>query len=415
VTRPAGVVAIASLIAAGGFAGASPAICRFPSPLRYAGPNFSSGAPYPGTSQTPPTREDVDKAINDLGAFDYDQRMAAARVVRRAPGTVALPALVDAAAGHADSFVRYRALVLLSGYDDPRVPDQMEQALGEANDRLRTVAFSYFERYPDRRLIPAFLKAMDGERAEFVRPALMRALAAQARDPRVQGALVKDLTRGPEDVRASAIEALGDHRAASAVRAISQIAELDGPFREDAVLALGKIGDPASVGLVEGLQKTAGPETQPTLATALCLLGNDCQAQREVLVRTLRLTDRPAGFLELLRTSASGLSALAVNGDVEAGRALVDIGVPAVDPVRTPVAVALARLAASKPVALVALVEQRQDRDQALQLLRDGFDLLEDDFGEEQFFVAVRNAYFTEPEGSARKAVIQAVINALEF
>ena len=74
--------------------------------------------------------------------------MSAARVVRRAPGTVALPALLDAAAGHADSFVRYRALVLLSGYDDPRVPDQMEQALGEANDRLRTVAFAYFERPP---------------------------------------------------------------------------------------------------------------------------------------------------------------------------------------------------------------------------------------------------------------------------
>ena len=126
--------------------------------------------------------------------------MSAARVVRRAPGTVALPALVDAAAGHADSFVRYRALVLLSGYDDPRVPDQMEQALGEVNDRLRAVAFAYFERYPESRLIPTFLKAMDKERAEFVRPALTRALAAQSRDPRVQGALVKDLTRWPGDL-----------------------------------------------------------------------------------------------------------------------------------------------------------------------------------------------------------------------
>jgi HEAT repeat protein len=400
--------------------GASPAICLLPSALRDTGTSAlgRSGTPalrHTGTSQTPPAREDVDVAIDGLGAFDYDQRMSAARAVRRAPGTVALPALVDAAAGHADSFVRYRALVLLSGYDDPRVPDQMEQALGEANDRLRTVAFAYFERHPERRLIPSFLKAMDEERGEFVRPALTRALAAQARDSRVQAALVKDLTRGREDVRASAIEALGDHKATSAVRAISQIAELDGPLREEAVLALGKIGDPASVGLVEGFQRTAGPEAQPTVAAALCLLGNNCEAQREVLVRTLRLTDRPAGFLELLRTSASGLSALAVNGDVEAGRALFDIGVPAADPVRTPVALALARLAVSKPLAVVALVEQREDRDRALQLLRDGFDLLEDDFSEEQFFVAVRNAYFTEPEGSARRMMIQAVINTLEF
>ena len=72
--------------------------------------------------------------------------------------------------------------MLLSGYDDPRVPDQMELALGDVNDRLRTVALAYFERHPESRLIPTFLKAFDKERAEFVRPALTRALAAQGRD-----------------------------------------------------------------------------------------------------------------------------------------------------------------------------------------------------------------------------------------
>jgi HEAT repeat protein len=303
----------------------------------------------------------------------------------------------------------------LSGYDDPRVPDQMEQALGEVNDRLRTIAFAYFERHPEPRLIPAFLKAMVKEEGEFVRPALIRALAAQARDPRVQGALIKDVTRGRENNRASAIEALGDHKTVVAVRAIAQVAELDGPLREDAVLALGKIGDPASVGLLEGLQRTAGPETQPTLAAALCLLGSNCEAHRVALVRTLRLTDRAAGFLELLRTAASGLSALAVSGDVEAGRALLDIGVTAVDPLRPPVALALARLAVAQPLALVALVEERQDREQTLLLLRDGFDQLGDDFSQEQFFVAVRKAYFAEPEGSARRPLIQSVINGLEF
>ena len=256
---------------------------------------------------------------------------------------------------------------------------------------------------------------MDKEEAEFVRPALTRALAAQARDPRVQNALIKDVTRGREIVRASAIEALGDHKVAPAVRAISQVAELDGPLREQAVLALGRIGDPASVGLLEGLQRTAGPEAQTTVAAALCLLGSNCEAHRAALIRTLRLTDRPAGFLELLRTAASGLRALAVSGDVEAGRALVDVGVQAADPLRAPVGLALARLAVAQPLAVVGLVEERQDRDPALQLLRDGFDLLEDDFREEQFFVAVRKAYFSEPEGSARRGVIQAVINALEF
>jgi len=181
------------------------------------------------------------------------------------------------------------------------------------------------------------------------------------------------------------------------------------------VLALGRIGDPASVGLLEGLQRTAGPEAQTTVAAALCLLGSNCEAHRGALIRTLRLADRPAGFLELLRTAASGLGALAVAGDVEAGRALVDVGVQAADPLRAPVALALARLAVAQPLALVALVEERQDRDPVLQLLRDGLNLLEDDFREEQFFVAVRKAYFTEPDGSARRPLIQSVINGLEF
>jgi len=341
--------------------------------------------------------------------------MKASRVVRRAPGTVALPALLDAASGHADGFVRYRALVLMSGYDDPRVPDQMELALGEVNDRLRTVAFAYFERHPEPRLIPAFLKAFDKELAEFVRPALVRAMAVLGSDTRVRAALVKDVTRGQDFFRSSVIEALGDYKAAYALKAISQVAELDGPLQDDAVTAVGKMGNPASVGLLAGLQRTAPREAQPSVAAAICLLGTNCESHRGFLVRTLTFTDRNPGFQELLRAAASGLSALAVNGDVEAGRALFAIGVPAVDPTRAPVALALAGLAVKQPATLVTLVEERQDRDQSLELLREGFDMLEEDFSEEQFFVALRKAYFAEGEGSSRRAVIQALINTLEF
>ena len=208
------------------------------------------------------------------------------------------------------------------------------------------------------------------------------------------------------------IAALGDYKAAGAVKPLSQIAEDDGPWKDEAVLALGKIGDKTTVGLLTSLQRTAAPETQPAVAAAACLLGSDCEAQRGLLVRTLTSTDRRPG---LLRVAASGLSALAVNGDLEAGRALFDAGVPAVDPVRAPVSLALARLAVARPLPLVALLEERQDRDQALQLLRGGFDLLDDDFAEEQFFVALRTAYFAEPEESARRPLIQSVINMLEF
>jgi len=432
VTRPAGLLAIT-----GGLTGASPTICALPG--RYVGPNFSSGAAttesYVGRNfssgaaagtpelkfgptypqPAPPSREDVDKAIDRLGGFDYDERMKASRAVRRAPGTVALPALLDAASGHADGYVRYRALVLLSGYDDPRVPDQMELALGEVNERLRAVAFAYFERHPEPRLIPAFLKAFDKEMAEFVRPALVRAMAVQGGDTRVRAALLKDITRGQDFFLSAVIEALGDYKAAYALKAISQVAALDGPLRDTAVMAVGKMGDTASMELLAGLQRTAPRDAQPTVAAAICLLGGNCESHREILVRTLTVTDRNPGFRELVRAAAFGLSALAVNGDVEAGRALFAIGVPAVDPTRAPVAVALAGLAVRQPAALVTLVQERQDRDQSIELLREGFDRLEDDFSEEQFFVALRKAYFAEAEGSSRRAVIQAAINALEF
>ena len=415
----AGVVAIGAIVLAGGLTKATPTICALPGPFIPASVQ-GAGAPaqaQPATPQAPPppTREDVDKAIDRLGAFDYDERMKAARVVRRAPGTLAMPALIDAVSGHADGFVRYRALVLLSGYEDPRVPDAMEQALGEVNDRLRTVGYQYFERHPDARLIPAFVKAFGSEMAEFVRPALVRAMAAQGKDPRLQPLLVKDVARGQDFFRSTVIEALGDYKAEYALKAIAEVAALDGPLRDDAVVAIGKIGNKESLGLLAGLQRTAPREAQPAVATAICLLGSNCDSHRGFLSRTLTFTDRNPGFQELLRGAAAGLGALAVQGDVEAGRTLFEIGIPSADPTRAPVALALAGFAVKRPAALLERLAERHDRQEALLLLREGFDMLEEDFSEEQFFVAVRKAYFAAPDGSPQKPAIQALINSLEF
>src|SRR5690242_14875937 len=54
-------------------------------------------------------------AINNLGALDYNVRTTASRTIRRAAGAQAVPALLQAASEHADGYVRYRALVLLTG------------------------------------------------------------------------------------------------------------------------------------------------------------------------------------------------------------------------------------------------------------------------------------------------------------
>jgi len=84
-------------------------------------------------------------AIDNLGKFDAPVRTAASREVRRAPAAQAVPALMAAASGHADGYVRFRALVLLAGFNDPRAREVMLSALDDPNDRLRTVAYAYFE------------------------------------------------------------------------------------------------------------------------------------------------------------------------------------------------------------------------------------------------------------------------------
>ena len=96
--------------------------------------------------------------------------MKAGRAIRRAPGAVAVPALLDAAREHGDGYIRFKALILLTGFGDPRTVDAMEEALESPNDRLREVAYGYFEHDPAPRLTPRLLAALDKETGEFVRP-----------------------------------------------------------------------------------------------------------------------------------------------------------------------------------------------------------------------------------------------------
>src|SRR3954463_1253198 len=127
-------------------------------------------------------------AIAKLGDLDYPTRTNAARTVRRTANAQAVPALLQAVAEQADGYVRHRALVLLTGFNDPRTKDAMRESLVSPNDRQRSVAYSFFEHNPDPAMIPPFLTALDKEQGEFVRPALVRALAALGGDARVRQA-----------------------------------------------------------------------------------------------------------------------------------------------------------------------------------------------------------------------------------
>lgn len=366
--------------------------------------------------QDPVTPEALEAIIDSLGRLDYEVRMKAARAIRRAPAAMATAALMDAASGHADGYVRYRALVLLSGFGDPRARDIMEEALSDANDRLRAVAYTYFEHNLDKTIAPLLLKALDREASEFVRPELTRAVAAYGVfDQQAREALLPLVDRGQDFFRGVAIEALGDYKAAYALEAIQRVATLDGPLQDDAALALGKVGDKRALGTLAALQRTAPREHQPAIAAAICLLGVNCASHLGFITDTLRFAIANLGFQDLLRSSANALAAVAVADGAGALATLLDAGVPARDPARAPVALAAGAVAIRNTPLALTVLESRPDLDDAVLLLRDAFDMLEEDYEEERFFATVRRAYWDAPEGSARRKVCDTLIQKLDF
>jgi HEAT repeat protein len=359
-------------------------------------------------------------AIAKLGDLDYATRTNASRTVRRTASAQAIPALLQAVSEQADGYVRYRALVLLTGFNDPRTKDAMREALASPNDRLRTVAYSFFEHNPDRAMIPPFMTALDKEQAEFVRPALVRALAslgaAQGDDvSRVRQALIREVSRGEDFFRSAVIEALGDYKAQYALDALIAVAKVEGPLQDDAALALGKIGDKRALDTLAGLQRTAPRSAQPLIATAICLLDVNCESHQSYLVDALKFSDKNPGFEELLRGAAAGLGALAVAGRVEAAQALVEIGVPSKDPMRAPLSLALATVALRNTPLALAMLEQKPNREDAIVLMAEGFDMLEEDLDKERFFAFARRTYWEATDSAPRRDLMQTLIGKLDF
>jgi HEAT repeat protein len=387
-------------------------------------------AQEPGAPQAIPPGQ-LHAAIDKLGDLDYMTRTNAARTIRRTPSSQAVPALLQAVAEHADGYVRYRALVLLSGFGDPRTQDAVRESLNSPNDRLRATAYAFYEHNPDVQTVPVFLAALDKEEAEFVRPALLRALASLAQalaDPararraspgdrrRVEQALIRDTGRGKDFFRSAVIEALGDFKAGYAVDVLTAIAKLDGPLQDDSAIALGKIGDKRALETLAGLQATAPRTSQPAIATAICLLGVNCSSHETYVAETLAFADKNLGFQELLRHAAAGLGALGVAGHGEAVQSLFDVGITAMDDAtRAPVALAIGAVALRNTPLMLTIIEKRPNRETALALLAEGFDMLEEDLDKERFFAFVRHSYWDAPAGSPARALMQMLIGGLDF
>ncbi|MYI75986.1 MAG: HEAT repeat domain-containing protein [Acidobacteria bacterium] len=212
--------------------------------------------------------EQLPHLIGQLGDFDYAVRTEASRAVRRADPAVAGPALRDAVRRHEDSYVQFRALVLLYGLDLPDARDAFAEALESPNDRVRAAAYGYFEFEPDPAIAPRLLAALDRETSEFVRPALVRALAANDDGKAVREQLVRDIDRGETFFRAVVIEALGDHRAEYAVDALLPLAAAPGVLQDDALLALGKIGDRRAAGVITEAHPLVDETLRPVMSAA---------------------------------------------------------------------------------------------------------------------------------------------------
>lgn len=367
------------------------------------------------TRETPISPEQLKSAIDRLGTVDYAIRTTAARAIRRAPSATVVPALIDAALKHPDGYVRFRALVLLSGFNDARTHDVMLQALSEKSDRLRGVGYGWFEHNIDPQVVPRMLDALAHEDSEFVRPALTRALAAYASDNRVREALTSLVMKGQDFFRSAVIEAVGDYKGAYALPSIVQVAKLDGPLQDDAVLAIGKIGDKKTLETLAALQRSAPRSVQPSIAAAICLLGVNCSSHQGYLEEALKFSMENDGFRDLLRASSSGLAAIAIAGNNSAATVLVEKGVPSRDPARAAIALALGAVALRNTPIMLQVLQAQPDPKAAILLLGESFDMLEEDLEEERFYASVRRGYWAAPAGASSRKIAEALIQTLDF
>jgi hypothetical protein len=360
----------------------------------------------PGAGNT-----DLKTALTNLSSLDYPVRMNAARVLRRANAAEVVPLLAEAARTHPDEFVKYRALVLLTAFNDRGTPDLVRSLIADPNDRVREVAYKFLEQRPDRRLTQTLLSALQTEQAEFVRPALIRAVAALGSDPAVQRALLAETGRGLDFFRIAVIDALGVHHAAYAVDAIAAVAKLDGPLQNEAVLALGRIGDVRAKAALASI--TMAPrEVMLTIEAAQCLLGEPCEPHIRALSDA---SVAPRATPAVITAAMTGLSAIAASGKGAATQALVDLAArPAV---RESAAVALASAAVRRPETMIAWLDDAPEaaRETAIGMLKDGFERLEEDYAEEQFYATARAAYWASPEGSPARTLAAALIQRLDF
>lgn len=371
-----------------------------------------AAAPPYARAQAGATAADLPKNIANLGDPDFPVRMRAAQLIRRTPGSAAVPALAEAARKHANEFVRYKSLVVLTSFNDPGTRELMRELIRDPSDRVREIVYRWFEVRPDPRTATQLLASLDTEQAEFVRPALIGALGALGSTTAVQRPMIVETQRGLDFFRSAVIESLGRHRAAYALDAILNVARLMGPLQDDAVLAIGRVGGSDAAETLKELTELT-PEAALMKLAARCLVGENCGEQIAALVSA---ASAPKARPSEIRTAIDALAAVAQAQNQPALAALMNLAAKQ-SSLRDRVASAVAGVALRQPDWTVSRLDaaDQATREAAILMLKDGFDSLEEDFAEEQFFAAVRAGYWRAAEGSSARTLAETLIQRLEF
>jgi hypothetical protein len=116
-----------------------------------------------------------------------------------------------------------------------------------------------------------------------------------------------------------------------------------------------------------------------------------------------------------VRAAAAGLGAVAIKGDPDALEILLKEGIPSRDPIRAPLALAVAKAALRNTPLFLKVLEAQKDQPGAIGLVAEGFDMLEEDLEEEQFFAAVRRGYWAAADGSTTRRLAEQLITKLDF
>jgi hypothetical protein len=146
------------------------------------------------------------------------------------------------------------------------------------------------------------------------------------------------------------------------------------------------------------------------------MMTHNCAVQDEFLKKSLAFAAAHEDRASFLSRVTHALDSLATTNHAPALATLLDAGIPAKDPTRSVIAVSVGTVALQNPLAVLSALESRADLPASLTLLRDGFDLLsEEDFGQERFYFAIRQAVAAAPAGSKRRQVGTAILDALEF